>query len=32
MAEAEEYERISMVKPEVFIYQIPPRTSNRAVR
>ncbi|CAI8051011.1 NECAP-like protein CG9132 [Geodia barretti] len=29
---AEDYERISLVKPEVFIYQIPPRASNRAVR
>lgn len=29
---AEEYERVGLVKPEVFIYQLPPRVSNRAVR
>ena len=29
---AAEYERVSLVKPEVFIYQIPPRSTNRAIR
>lgn len=29
---AGEYERISLVKPEAFVYQIPPRASNRSVR
>ena len=29
---AEEYERVSLVKPEVFIYQLPPRVTNRALR
>ncbi|KAI1301789.1 Adaptin ear-binding coat-associated protein 1 [Halotydeus destructor] len=28
----EEYERILLVKPDVFIYKIPPRTSNRGYR
>ena len=27
-----DYERILLVKPEVFMYRIPPRTSNRAYR
>jgi len=29
---ATEYERVALVKPEVFVYQIPPRVTNRAVR
>lgn len=29
---AADYERILLVKPEVFMYRIPPRTSNRAYR
>lgn len=32
MKMADEYERIGMVKQDVFIYQIPPRASNRAAR
>ena len=30
--ESADYERILLVKPEVFVYKIPPRTSNRAYR
>jgi hypothetical protein len=29
---SEEYERILLVKPDVFIYKIPPRTTNRGYR
>ena len=29
---AERYERVLLAKPEVFVYQIPPRATNRAVR
>lgn len=28
----DEYERILLVKPDVFIYKIPPRTTNRGYR
>lgn len=28
----DDYERILLVKPEVFVYRIPPRTTNRAYR
>ena len=28
----DDYERIILVKPEVFMYKIPPRTTNRAYR
>ncbi len=28
----DDYERIVLVKPEVFMYRIPPRTTNRAYR
>ncbi|RWS22192.1 adaptin ear-binding coat-associated protein 1-like protein [Leptotrombidium deliense] len=28
----EDYERILLIKPDVFIYKIPPRTTNRAYR
>jgi hypothetical protein len=31
-AETLEYERILLVKPEIFMFRIPPRTSNRAYR
>jgi len=27
-----DYERVLLVKPEIFVYKIPPRTSNKAVR
>ena len=27
-----DYERVILVKPEVFVYRIPPRTTNRAYR
>jgi hypothetical protein len=30
--QGDDYERILLVKPEVFMYKIPPRTSNRAYR
>lgn len=30
--QTEDYERILLVKPEVFVYKIPPRTTNRAYR
>lgn len=31
-SDSSDYERILLVKPEVFMYRIPPRTSNRAYR
>ncbi len=30
--QADDYERILLVKPQVFVYRIPPRTTNRAYR
>lgn len=30
--QADDYERILLVKPEVFVYKIPPKTTNRAYR
>jgi hypothetical protein len=31
-ADSFDYERVLLVKPEVFVYRIPPRTTNRAYR
>lgn len=28
----DEYESVILVKPEVYVYQIPPRTSNRGYK
>ena len=31
-SDTSEYERVVLVKPEVFVYRIPVRTTNRAYR